>query len=285
MIIRGSICHRRYTMNISSLGSMGLQFLGRNQSSLTKLMSQISTGKSINRASDNPAGMAMATLLHSQVRGLNMASNNVSDAVNALNVADGASGQVSDLLARQRELAVQSGNGTLTDSDRSALNEEYQQLSQEINRITEGTEFNGQNVLDGTELASGSTNIQAGEGSGTNVALPGVNLTTSSLGTSGTSIGSISSAGSALEALDTAITRVNEQRSAIGAAVNRFGHTNNVLATSAENSTQSNSTIEDLDMALGVAKFSQAKMLNEFGMKSFSMFKQISSQNMISLMG
>ena len=125
-------------------------------------MERLSTGVRINSAADDAAGLAITSKMTSQINGLKQAVRNANDAISMIQVAEGATIEVTNMLQRMRELAVQAANGANTDSDRAALNDEFQQLSAEIDRIAKNTQWNGKNLLDGTGFNNGVANFQVG---------------------------------------------------------------------------------------------------------------------------
>lgn len=135
--------------------------LGRNDSALSKSLERLSSGYKINHAKDNAAGLAMARRMNAQLRGLDVAGDNVSDGISIVEIADGAMSEVHDILQRMNELAVKSANGTLDDDDRAMIDEELQALKDEIERIGDTTQFNGQNLLDGTFDVKGYSDTAA----------------------------------------------------------------------------------------------------------------------------
>jgi flagellin len=145
---------------------------------LAKAMERLSTGKQINSAKDDAAGLAISTRMTAQVRGLNMAIKNANDGINLAQTAEGAMTEITDMLQRMRELAIQSGNTTNSDLDRSAMNEEIKQLQSEINRVAQTTQFNGINILDGTFNGK----LQIGNNSGQTMDLAVSSMSTASMG-------------------------------------------------------------------------------------------------------
>ncbi len=258
--------------------------LKKTNKALSKVLEKLSTAERINRASDDAAGLSIAEQLSSQVRGFNQASNNIADAMSALNIADGASNEIQSMVQRQRELAIQASNDTLTNEQRQTLDVEYQQLTQEINRIAEGTEFNTQEVADGTGLSDGDAVIQAGANAGDEVILPVVDMTAAGLGIAGTGIGDRASATAALATLDSANSAINEQRSTVGAFVNRFEHAGNNLAVAEVNTQAAESVLRDQDMAMGLAELTRNRLLTEVGHKAFSHFREISANHILTLL-
>jgi flagellin len=142
-----------------------------NNRSLSKAMEQLSTGKRINGAADDAAGLAISSKMTSQIKGLNQAVRNANDGISLIQTAEGALVEVSNMLQRMRELAVQSANDTNTTSDRSALNSEFGQLRTEINRIATNTQWNGMNILDKTANSTGEFKFQVGANAAQNISL------------------------------------------------------------------------------------------------------------------
>lgn len=145
--------------NVSSM--IANNALARNDSALSKSLERLSSGYKINHAKDNAAGLAMSRRMNAQLRGLDVAGDNANDGISIVEIADGAMSEVHDILQRMNELAVKSSNGTLTDEDRGMIDEELQALNNEIERIGETTQFNGQNLLDGSFDLKGYTNTEA----------------------------------------------------------------------------------------------------------------------------
>jgi flagellin len=275
-------------MNIQGLGFSNSgstsKTLGKTTRALQKVLEQLSTGKRINRASDDAAGLAVSEMLSSQVRGFKMAENNVSDAMSALNIGDGAANEISDILQRQRELAIQSSNGTLTNEQRGNLNVEYQQLKSEMDRITGVTNFNTQSLIDGQGLGSGNAQIQAGPNASDATTLPRVDLTTVTLGLGPTDIGTQQSATSSIDAIDNAFKALNTGRSTIGATVNRFESTMNNLSVSEINTQAAESVIRDQDVASGMAELVRQQLLLQSGTSAFKRFNDVNANHIMALL-
>ena len=276
---------REVNMQIMKTGLAGYpSALKKTNKALSKVLEKLSTAKRINRASDDAAGLSISEQLTTQVRGFQMASNNISDAMSALNIADGASTEISSMMQRQRELTLQSMNDTLTDDQRSQVDVEYQQLTSEIDRVAEGTQFNTQNLTNGEGLADGNSVIQAGANANETIDIPVVDMTAASLGIAGTGVSTQASATAALSSIDTAMASLGEQRSSVGALVNRFEHASNNLDVAQVNTTAAESVLRDQDMAMGLAELTKNRLLAETGNKAFSHFKQISSNHILSLL-
>jgi len=258
--------------------------LNKTNKDLSKILQRLSTALRINQASDDAAGLGIAEQLTTQIRGFQQATSNVSDAMSALNIADSAGNQVSDMVQRQRELALQSSNATLTDTQRQDLNTEYQSLNQEITRISSASQFNTQSVAAGTGLSSGSAVIQAGPNSGDQVTLPKTDFTAAALQISGTSIDTAANATNAINSLDTALNTLNSQRSTLGAMTNRFESTVNNLSVADINTQAAESVIRDQDMAQGLVELTSKQLLDQTSTYAFSKFNEISANHIMGLL-
>ncbi len=274
-----------YSMMIDKAG--GLQRIGqinRNSDFWSKIQEKLSTGKRINRASDDASGLAMAKELEKMVRGMKQASVNIGDAKSVLNIQDGTANEVSSMVQRQRELALQASNGTLTDTDRKALNTEYQALNEEITRISESSNFNGQSVADGgTPLSDGSGVVQAGAQAGEQRSFQEFDITANGIGAGG-DISTAAGAQSAVSQTDDAMKSLNSQRANIGATYNTFEHTDNNLKNQAIQTAAAQSLIEDLDYAQGAMENARAGLLNQTGIAASKNFNEISRNNMLGLL-
>lgn len=230
--------------------------LSSAQSTLTKSFERLSSGKRINRASDDAAGLAIADALASDAVVLKQANRNIADAQSLTDIADGALAQASDITIRQQELAVQAANGTLSDSQRSALNTEYQQLGQELQRISATTQFNGQNVF------SGSSSIQVGGDSSSNSQIsvdPG-QLAALAQNAVSQSIGTADAARSALDAVASLGSSLSSARGDIGAQSARLETAAANNSSGIVNSLAAESRIRDADVADEVAQNISARI-------------------------
>jgi len=261
--------------------------LNKTQQELSKLQEKLATGKAINRASDDAAGLAMAKEFEKQVRANRTASENISAGMSALEIADGGGAVITDMLQRQRELALQSQNDTLNNDQRAALDREYQSLSQEIDRVAQSTNYNGLQLLNGqSKLSDGTGKLQVGEGSGAEdqVNLNSSDLSAASLNLTGSSIANSNSASSALNTIDTALKQVTGQRSNQGALVNRLSYAESNNQTGYVNTSKTLSQIEDMDMAQGVTEQVRLQLLGSSGSAALQSLNQISRNNLIALL-
>ncbi len=279
-------------MDVNKLGGLGIAApQSRNKNAidstnkrLNDVLEQLASGKRINRASDDAAGLSLSEQLNTQIRGFKMADRNVQDAMSALNISDGVTSQVASLVQRQRELAGQARNGTVNDDQRKILNQEFQQINEEIDRIAEKTEFNKQKLANGSQLGGGTAEVQVGANPGESMALPTVDMRGSTLGISGADISSVAGAEAAMSLMDVAIDNINSQRSTIGAMTNRLSSTANTLATAQVNTEAADSLIRDQDMAMGLAELAKQQILNRTGTQAFGMFNKISSDHIMGLL-
>lgn len=259
--------------------------LNKTNNQLKKILEKLATGQRINRASDDAAGLGVAEQLRSNIRGFKMASQNVQDAMSALTIADGAASEVTDILQRQRELAISSRNSTRTNTDRQAIESEYQALNQELARLSQGTEYNQLNVADGTDLASGAASVQAGANASDQVRLPTVNFNAATTGVTSSSVASAANAETALSSIDDALKLLSLQRSTVGATINRFVSTADNLSVAMINTQAAESVLRDQDMAQGIADLTRQRLLQEGSISAFQRFNEISRNNIMGILG
>ena len=238
--------------------------LSRNGKAQQETMQQLSTGKRINRASDDAAGLAIRETMTAQITGLNTAIKNANDGISLLQTADGALSETSSLLQRMRELAVLAVNDTYSSTQKTAMSSEYVALSSQINQIAANTQFNGMDLLTGSGGVGGGTGsfvFQIGANTTQTMAVAIVSQTLSLFGLQGTAIATAASATSNIALIDTAIGTLNTQRSTIGAAVNRLSHALDNLSNVAANATDSRSKIEDTDYATATSDLARQQII------------------------
>lgn len=249
-----------------------------------KVLEQLATGKRINRASDDAAGMAVAIEFDKQVRAYQNAAENIQAGMSAMNIADGGASNISDMLQRQQELAVQSANGAYNQDQRDALDKEFQSLSQEIDRESKSTDYNGQQLLDGSgPLADGTGGVQAGDGANT-VTLSASDLTLNNLNLANEKLDSPQAALQAMGSIDAAMKRVNDLRANDGAVANRFSFAQANAQNQQVNSAQSLSNIQDLDYAQGLSDKVRDDILQNSQQAAMSQFNQISRSQLLALL-
>ncbi|MEY2659070.1 MAG: Flagellin [Pseudomonadota bacterium] len=253
--------------NVESLQAM--QALRGTQRLMEKSMVALSTGQRINSAADDAAGMAISHKLTSQIRGLNQAVRNANDAISMLQTADGASGSISDMLVRMRELSVQSANGTYSSADQSAINAEFVDLRDELGRVISNTTWNGNHILN----SSGSVVFQVGHTSADGLTVQFDNLSALSE-ISAVMAFSAASASGVLSGIDDAIRVIDHQRASWGAVISRLGHAADNALNIALNTSASRSRIQDTDYAQTTAELARAQILQQAGTAMLSQANQ-----------
>jgi len=260
---------------------------------LSTSMEQLSTGKRINSAADDAAGLAISNKMTAQIRGLNQAVRNANDGISLMQVAEGATTEITNMLQRMRELAVQASNDTYTSFDRSALNAEVTQLKAEITRIGNNTEWNGMKLFTAQSAGSGGgigtsglVTLQVGvDGESSDriqVQLNDIDATT--LGISGISLTTTSGATSALSALDDAISLIDDDRATFGATINRLTYAVDNLTNVSQNTTASRSRILDTDYAKASSELARTQIIQQAATAILAQANQ-SQQSVLKLLG
>ncbi len=251
----------RVNTNIASINAQRNLFQVTQR--LSKNFQHLSTGLRIATAADDAAGLAISERFRAQIRSLAQARRNANDGISLVQTGEGALNEVSAILVRLRELAIQSANGSVSGQDKNTLNEEFQNLVSEINRIAKSTEFNGVNILDGS---STSISFQVGVGVTSGVDTLQVSLTPSlstSLGLSTLNIGSAGDVSFAISQIDSAINTVSQIRGTFGAIQNRLGATIANLGVAHENLSAAESRIRDVDVAYETAQLTRNSILQQ----------------------
>lgn len=240
-----------------------------NDRSLSKAMQQLSTGRRINSAADDAAGLAISDRMTSQIRGLNQAVRNANDAVSMIQTTEGALNEVTNMLQRMRELAVQSANATNTSTDRGYLEVESAQLQAEIARVANNTQWNGMDITN-TAAASAlySAAFQVGANSGQVIVLSfqailsmaGVKTAVAS---ATLTIGTVTAANSAITELDLGIAAIDTYRAELGAKINRLTHAADNLANISTNAQASRSRILDTDYAQATTELARTQIIQQ----------------------
>jgi len=240
-----------------------LQVNSRQQ---TSAMQALSTGKRINGAKDDAAGLAMSETMTAQIRGLNMAVRNANDAVSLLQTADGAMIEQTNMLQRMRELAVQSATDTVTTTDKASINLEFQALASEIDRIGNNTQWDGKNLLDASGgTSSGTYNFQIGANQTQTITVTVGKMTSAGVlsDVSSQSVSSTASSGTAIAKIDLALAAMASQRAVLGAGMNRLTYAADNLANVAQNATDSRSRILDTDYATATTTLSRTQIISQ----------------------
>ena len=234
-----------------------------NSKVMSSAMQQLGTGNRINQAKDDAAGLSIGENMTSQVRGLNQSVRNVNDGINLLQTADGALVETSNMLQRMRELAVQSSNGTNSDSQRIYLNNEFSSLKEEISRISDNTTWN-QSQLFGSALGAGASfTFQAGILAGQTIKIDLANMTVSALVLETTTISTALGSQSSITAVDKAIELVNSARSGMGATMNQLSYSADNMTNISTNIAASRSTVMDTDYATASATLAKSQIVQQ----------------------
>jgi flagellin len=240
--------------------------LSKTQSMLSKNIERISSGFRINRAADDAAGQAITTQQEAEIRSLDQAKRNAMDGVSMLQTAEGAVGDVTNMVIRMRELAIQSANGSLNDDQRALIQPEVDQLLEAINQIAGSTTFNGVQLTDGS---GGALNFQVGiQASGINVInidFDNFDVTASALAVDSVDLSTQAGAQGALSALDAALGTLSTARSQIGALENQFEVVINNISVRTENTRAAQGRIRDTDIANEFAELTKQQILSQAG--------------------
>ena len=267
-------------VNTNIGASLAQASLVKNERALGTAMEQLSTGKKINSAGDNAAGLAISTRMSSQIRGLDTAIRNANDAISMVNTAEGALDEITAMLQRMRELAVQAGTGTTDSADRTYLHAEFVALRTEIDRIADNTKWNGRNILDGS--AGGSTGLSTvafgigQDGTAAQTLSTSFGNFTNGVGgklsgllskvITGTTIASaITQAAATVTEIDVVIGDVSSQRATFGAVSNRLTHAVDNLTNVKTNSEASRSRILDTDYAAATSELARTQIIQQAG--------------------
>jgi flagellin len=249
--------------------------LNVNQKKLAGSFQKLSSGFRVNTAADDAAGLAVSESMKSQIRSYTVAERNAGDAISMAQTAEGALGEVHDILGRMRELAVQSANGSLTNTDRGYLNTEFASLQSEITRIQGSAKFNGVSLLNATAAA---VKFQVGLNNAAtdqiSVTFGGVALT-SLVTASSTSVGTATNALASLTRIDTSIGSVSGYRAKFGAAMNRLDVATSNISTMRLNVSAANSRIRDVDVATETSNLSKNQVLSQAGVSILAQSNQL----------
>ncbi|WP_214727766.1 flagellin [Exiguobacterium sp. s168] len=277
----------RITNNVQALKAY--RNLSINQTNVKTTMDKLSSGQKINRGADDAAGLAISEKMRNRLKALDKAEQNVLDGISMVQTIEGGLSETHNLLQRMRELAVQAGNGTLATEDRTAIQEEINQLTNEVSRIAKTTQFNGKELLSGKFNDADSalfiqTNAGANEGisitiddmqalaldisstTQTNPSIRPLDFPSGNAPEYALSVMTATDANDAISRYTKAIDTISQQRAQLGAIQNRFEATSSVLSVSVENLTASESRIRDTDMAREMMEYAKYNILNQSGM-------------------
>ena len=285
-------------VNTNISASLAQASLAKNERALSKAMEQLSTGRKINTAADDAAGLAISTRMSSQIIGLEQSVQNASDAISMIQTAESALDEITNMLLRMRELALQASNGTGSVADRDYLQDEFSRLKAEIDRIANNTEWNGRAVLNGNAGGTGVQNVSfqvggkagqtisvdfgymVGGGVGSASAVRGVSATAtvvlSGIAISGaTTAAAQTAASAAMTGIDQAIENVSNQRASFGATVNQLTHSIDNLTQVSINAESTRSRIMDTDYAKSTSELAKAQIIQQAGTAMLAQANQL----------
>jgi flagellin len=250
-------------INTNTKSLIAQQALNVNNRGLSKAMEQLSTGKRINTAADDAAGLAISNKMTSQIRGLTQGVRNANDAISMIQTAEGATNEVTNMLQRMRELAVQAANGSYSNDDRTALQSEFSELQSEITRIAGNTEWNGTKIADGTMTA---VTFQVGANSSQVITvtfkdIDGMTGMTTAIVSA--TISTVAVANSAISAVDNALAAIDSFRSDMGAKINRLTYAADNLTNVMTNTGASRSRILDADYAKTATDLARTQIIQQ----------------------
>jgi flagellin len=257
---RGLVMSLVINTNIASLNAQ--RSLVKSGAELSTAMERLSSGKKINSAADDAAGFAIAERMTAQVRGLNMAAKNANDGLSMLATIENATNDVTDMLHRMRELAVQAANDTNSATDRGYIQTEVTALIAEIDRVSTDTKYNGSVVLDGSFATK---KLQVGTEASQTITFSVADVDTAALSVAAVDVSTQAGAGTALTSISAAIETVAGQRAGYGALQNRLEYTVSNLMNVSEFTQAARSRIEDADFAAESARLSKAQVLQQTG--------------------
>ena len=264
----------RINTNIPSLSAQ--RSLGITSRNLNDNLRKLSSGERITRSGDDAAGLAISENLKAQIRGMRQAKRNAGDAISMLQTAEGGMNEISNIIIRLRELSVQAASDTVGTTERGFSDIEFQNLKEEIDRISKSTEFNGIKLLDGT---GGKLEFQVGTKNNPTLDRlqydgAGADATLSALGLAVDSVSTKEGAQNSLKKLDDALVQINGVRANFGALQNRLQSTSNNLEASEENLSAANSRIRDVDVAAETADMTKNNILHQAGISVLSQANQ-----------
>ena len=284
-------------VNTNISASLAQASLAKNERALSKAMEQLSTGKKINTAADDAAGLAISSRMTSQIVGLEQSVQNAHDAISMIQTAESALDEMTNMLLRMRELALQASNGTGSVADRNYLQDEFGRLKAEIDRIANNTEWNGRAVLNGNAGGTGVTAVsyQVGGNAGQTISVSFGNMVGGGLATGASGL-AVASGGVALSAIaisgattaaaqtnasaamtgiDNAIENVSNQRASFGAAVNQLTHAIDNLTQVSINAASTRSRIMDTDYAHATSELAKTQIIQQAGTAMLAQANQL----------
>lgn len=276
----GFMTVRLYMAGNSSSLSIN-NFLTKNISQLSQSFKKLASGSRINSASDDAAGLAIAEALGANAATLQVANRNTQDAQSAIEIADGAISQVGDIGSRLKELATQASNGTLSDTQRAALQTEFSELSQEIGRITNTTEFNGIKLVTGDEVTA---QVGSDSSADSQIKVPGTSIATASSDVASQNISTQAGAQAALAKVDTLIQQASQSRGQLGASSSRLSVAESANSSRYQNVRAAESRIRDVDVAEESAKLTSAQIRTNAATAISAQAGKLNANNVLKLL-
>lgn len=269
--------------NVASLQAQ--RNLSKTTNSMNKSIERLSSGLRINRAADDAARSAISSQMTMLERGLKQAERNANDNISLIQTAEGALNEVGGIISRMRELAVQASNeGTMDSTERGYLAQEFTLLQNELDRIVNVTEYNGQKLVDGSISSGLSFQVGMNNSANDRISMSIAATSTTGLGINDDTLSSSTGAQAAITALDTALKTVNTERASLGATQNRLEMTISNLGNMYENMAASNSRLKDVDIAEESANFAAQQILSQAGTSMLAQANQL-PQSALSLIG
>ncbi|MEN7536809.1 flagellin [Aurantiacibacter flavus] len=273
-------------MNVINTNIAAIRATNASTSASTMLgsaMQRLSTGKRINSAKDDAAGLAITTTMTSQVRGMSQGIRNANDGISLAQTAEGSLNEVTNMLQRVRELAIQAASGTYQQSDRDAMQSEVSALTSQIDDVLTSTSFNGNNLFSKVSSTDLTFDIQTGANSGEQITLTSNGIDGALIDASALDVSSTTLAGTTINNVDAALVSINSTRAGLGAGQNRLESVINNLNDNITNLSEARSRIEDADYSVETTKLAKAQILSQASTAMLAQANQ-AQQNVLSLL-
>jgi len=267
----------------NTAANSALRYLNLNSDTESSITSKLASGSRITKASDDASGLAIGTRIQSDVTVLGQAATNASQATAILQTADGGLARISDILQRMKSLATQSYSGSVTDSERTYIQSEYDELMDEIDGIATSTRYNGVSLLDGTGVYASGVDFMVGTSTSDVIQVKITDVDSTALGINSSAVGTSANASSAVSALDTAIGKISSARASVGASMSRFDFRSQTIATSEENLSSAQSAVMDADVASEKSKLASADVKAQAAIAALTQANSM-PQNLLSLL-
>lgn len=267
----------------NTAANSALRYLNLNSDTESSITSKLASGSRITKASDDASGLAIGTRIQSDVTVLGQAATNASQATAILQTADGGLARISDILQRMKSLATQSYSGSVTNSERTYIQSEYDELMDEIDGIATSTRYNGVSLLDGTGVYSSGVDFMVGTSTSDVITVTIDDVDSTALGIAASSVSTSANASTAVSTLDTAIAAISSARASVGASMSRFDFRSQSIATSEENLSAAESAVMDADVASEKSKLASADVKAQAAIAALTQANSM-PQNLLSLL-